>query len=193
MAASATLPNLDQLASFIEAGEAYAFDDSYRPVPLYTYVQACGHIGKNRYLFDKGLNSYVPSILQRFSKGRPSIVFCHSKKETEQLADELTKSYRNPSGLNSSTLNTFANQASSSALQRFIRSGIAYHHAGLDMCDRKVVEEAFLSGSISCLCATSTLAMGVNLPSHLVIVKGSECSYDSLFFFSQTKSDIILF
>eukprot|EP00804_Cyclotella_cryptica_P018375 CCRYP_015473-RA/>CCRYP_015473-RA protein AED:0.16 eAED:0.29 QI:0/0.37/0.22/1/1/1/9/0/1809 len=173
VAVSATLPNLVQLASFIEAGEAYAFDDSYRPVPLLTYVQACGHIGKNRYLFDKSLNQYVPNILRRFSKGRPAIVFCHSKKETEQLADELTKSYSNPSALNCSTLNSFASQASSSSLQRFIRCGIGYHHAGLAANDRKIVEESFMSGSINCLCATSTLAMGVNLPSHLVVIKGN--------------------
>lgn len=175
VAVSATLPNLDQLAGFIEAGEAYAFNDSYRPVPLHVHVQACGHIfNNNRYLFDKGLNQHVTSLLTRFSIGRPAIIFCHSKNDTEKLADELTKSYSNPSSLNTSVLNTFANKASSSALQRFIRCGIAYHHAGLELSDRKIVEEAFMTGSIKCLCATSTLAMGVNLPSHLVIVKGSE-------------------
>jgi ATP-dependent DNA helicase HFM1/MER3 len=118
----------------------------------------------------------VPSILHRFSKGRPAIVFCHAKNDTETLANALTQSYSNPSSLNTSALNNFANQANASSLQRFIRCGIAYHHAGLDFNDRKVVEEAFKSGSISCLCATSTLAMGVNLPSHLVVVKGSKCS-----------------
>lgn len=175
VAVSATLPNLDQLANFIEAGEAYAFNDSYRPVPLHTHVQACGHRGSNFYLFDKGLNQHVTSILHRFSKGRPSIVFCHSKNETEQLADELTKSYSNSSSLNTSALNTFANRANASSLKRYLRCGVAYHHAGLEFSDRKVVEDAFMSGSINCLCATSTLAQGVNLPSHLVIVKGSKC------------------
>ena len=55
VAVSATLPNLGELASFVESGEAFVFDQSYRPVPLNIYVQACGHIGKNRYLFDKSL------------------------------------------------------------------------------------------------------------------------------------------
>lgn len=175
VAVSATLPNLDQLAAFIEAGEAYAFNDSYRPVPLYTYVQACGYIANNNhYRFDQGLDNHVLSILHRFSKGRPAIVFCHTKSGTENLADKLSKEYSNPSSLNTSALNNFANRVSSSALQRFIRCGIGFHNAGLDYNDRKVVEEAFLSGSISCLCATSTLAMGVNLPSHLVVVRGSK-------------------
>jgi len=173
VAVSATLPNLGQLASFVESGEAYVFDKSYRPVPLSVYVQACGRIGNNRYLFDKSLNQHVPGILKRFSSGRPAIVFCHSKKETEQLAEELTKSYANPSRVNDSVLVDFSGKTNTPSLHRCIRKGIAFHHAGLDASDRRLVEEAFGSGSISCLCATSTLAMGVNLPSHLVVIKGT--------------------
>jgi len=67
----------------------------------------------------------------------------------------------------------FSYKASTASLQGCLRKGIAYHHAGLDADDRKLVEEAFSSGNIACLCATSTLAMGVNLPSHLVIIKGT--------------------
>lgn len=147
------------------------FDQSYRPVPLNVYVQACGHIGNNRYLFDKSLKQHVPSILRRFSSGRPSIVFCHSKKETEELADELTKSYANSSGVSESALIAYSSKTDNASLHRCIRKGIAFHHAGLDPSDRRLVEEAFGSGSISCLAATSTLSMGVNLPSHLVGTK----------------------
>ena len=168
VAVSATLPNIGHLASFVESGEAYSFDQSYRPVPLNVFVQACGHIGSNRYLFDKSLNQHVPSILKRFSSGRTAIVFCHSKKETEDLAGELTKSYANPSMLNESALANFSDMTETSSLHQCIRKGIAFHHAGLDASDRRLVEQAFGSGSISCLCATSTLAVGVNLPSHLV-------------------------
>ena len=62
----------------------------------------------------------------------------------------------------------FASMTDTASLHECIREGIAFHHAGLDASDRRLVEQAFGSGSISCLCATSTLAMGVNLPSHLV-------------------------
>ncbi|KAL7427055.1 hypothetical protein ACHAXH_000542, partial [Discostella pseudostelligera] len=153
VAVSATLPNIGHLASFVESGEAYSFDQSYRPVPLNVLVQACGHIGSNRYLFDKSLNQHVPSILKRFSSGRPAIVFCHSKKETEDLAGELTKSYANPSMLNESALANFSGMTETSSLHQCIRKGIAFHHAGLDASDRRLVEQAFGSGSISCLCA----------------------------------------
>ena len=88
------------------------------------------------------------------------------------LADELSKSYVNGRS-SESTLINFASKTDTASLQRCLRRGIAYHHAGVDPFDRRLVEEAFGSGSISCLCATSTLAMGVNLPSHLVIIKGT--------------------
>lgn len=41
------------------------------------------------------------------------------------------------------------------------------------MEDRQAVEQGFLNGNITILCSTSTLAVGVNLPCYLVIVKGT--------------------
>ncbi len=40
--------------------------------------------------------------------------------------------------------------------------------------DRTLVEELFADGHIQCLVSTSTLAWGVNLPAHSVIIKGTQ-------------------
>jgi ATP-dependent DNA helicase HFM1/MER3 len=52
-------------------------------------------------------------------------------------------------------------------------AGVAFHHAGLELGDRHQVESGFLDRKISVICCTSTLAVGVNLPCHLVIIKGT--------------------
>lgn len=67
-----------------------------------------------------------------------------------------------------------------------LTSGIAFHNAGLDLQDRLAVEAGYLDGSIKVICCTNTLAVGVNLPAHLVIIKGTtqytpkECEYSEL-------------
>lgn len=58
-------------------------------------------------------------------------------------------------------------------LKQTLTSGVAFHHAGLDGPDRVAVEKGFLEGQINVICCTSTLAVGVNLPCHMVIVKNT--------------------
>lgn len=54
-----------------------------------------------------------------------------------------------------------------------VKHGLAYHHAGLSTSDRETVETLFRQSKICVLCSTSTLATGVNLPAHLVIIKST--------------------
>lgn len=65
-------------------------------------------------------------------------------------------------------------------LKVLMLQGIAFHHAGLVLQDRQFIEESFRNGSVPVLLSTNTLAMGVNLPAHLVIVKSTEVSKNSI-------------
>ncbi len=56
-------------------------------------------------------------------------------------------------------------------LASLVRRGIAFHHAGLVNEQRALIEEHFKKGTIKILCATTTLALGINLPAHTVLVK----------------------
>lgn len=49
---------------------------------------------------------------------------------------------------------------------------VAYHHAGISADDRAAVEKLFQQGQVRVLCSTSTLAVGINTPTYLVIIKG---------------------
>ncbi|MFC7324373.1 DEAD/DEAH box helicase [Halorubrum rutilum] len=52
-----------------------------------------------------------------------------------------------------------------------LRSGVAFHHAGLRSGHRSVVESAFRDRDVACICATPTLAAGVNVPARRVVVR----------------------
>ena len=153
---SATLPNISDVAEFLDANEAYAFDESYRPVPLATHVVGCGHSGKNQFMFWNSLDKRLPEFISKYSDGKQSLIFCHTKKDTEKIARMLAGDING-----------------ASTLEVCMAKGFAWHHAGLDPNVRKTVELAFVSGRVRTLAATSSLALGVNLPARLVIVKGT--------------------
>jgi ATP-dependent DNA helicase HFM1/MER3 len=143
-------------------------------VPLTIHVIGQGKIGdssKDRYFFWQNLDRNVPEMIARYSNNRPAIVFCHSKLDCEKLADLLAVSKN--IGFRDSRSSEMAAQTRVSKLQRVLLNGIGYHHAGLEVEDRRLVERSFASGKIRVICATSTIAMGVNLPAHLVVVKGT--------------------
>ena len=59
-------------------------------------------------------------------------------------------------------------------LKELLPYGFAIHHAGLHRLDRNLVEDLFGDKHIQVLVSTSTLAWGVNLPAHTVIIKGTQ-------------------
>ena len=59
-------------------------------------------------------------------------------------------------------------------LQELLPYAFAVHHAGMNRTDRKIVEDLFADGHAQVLVCTATLAWGVNLPAHSVIIKGTQ-------------------
>lgn len=51
--------------------------------------------------------------------------------------------------------------------------GFSCHHAGMLRADRSIIEKYFGDGLTKVLVCTSTLAWGVNLPAHAVIIRVS--------------------
>jgi activating signal cointegrator complex subunit 3 len=59
-------------------------------------------------------------------------------------------------------------------LQELYKDGFGIHHAGMLRADRNLSERMFASGVTKILVCTATLAWGVNLPAHTVIIKGTQ-------------------
>ncbi|KAH6758462.1 U5 small nuclear ribonucleoprotein helicase [Perilla frutescens var. frutescens] len=63
-------------------------------------------------------------------------------------------------------------------LVQFFESAVGIHHAGMLRADRGLTERLFSEGLLKVLVCTATLAWGVNLPAHTVVIKvlpGSHC------------------
>ena len=180
VAVSATIPNIDDLAKWLGKSESsaafYQMDESQRPVPLKKVV--LGYAKPNpfsAFKFDLMLNYRLPHVLELYSDMKPSIVFCSTRKGTTQAAQVLAKEmkffFRQE---DIQWLKKASYQFRDSKLSELVARGIAYHHAGMDVNDRKLVEKIFLSGRMAVLLSTTTLALGVNLPAHLVIIKSTQ-------------------
>ncbi|TRY99611.1 hypothetical protein DNTS_004811 [Danionella cerebrum] len=194
---SATLPNLDLLARWLNA-ELYS--TSYRPVPLMELVKIGTKILDDSMnlvlqfkpaLQVKGDDDHIVSLcFETVQGGHSALLFCPSKNWCEKLADSIGREFYNlhhkelqsGSGIQSISLNqeglmdVLAQLKRTPAgldqvLQRTVPWGVAFHHAGLTFDERDILEGAFRQGFIRVLAATSTLSSGVNLPARRVIIR----------------------
>lgn len=111
------------------------------------------------------------------------LVFVHSRKETGKTArairdmclekDTLGQFLKEGSA-SMEVLRTEAEQVKNQELKDLLPYGFAIHHAGMTRVDRTLVEDLFADRHIQVLVSTATLAWGVNLPAHTVIIKGTQ-------------------
>ncbi len=69
------------------------------------------------------------------------------------------------------------------AIRDLFGDGFSVHHAGMLRQDRTLVERLFSEGFIKVLVCTATLAWGINLPAHSVVIKVDCVTQTNYFFF----------
>ena len=182
---SATLPNYADVAAFLRVKPdegLFFFDYSYRPVPL--QMQYLGITERNAFKRFQLQNEicYEKAVDQRRG-GNQILIFVHSRAETGKTAralrdialerDELSHFVRDVSATQE-ILREESSAAKNPDLKDVLPYGFAIHHAGMARADRELVEELFADRHIGVLCSTATLAWGVNLPAHAVIIRGTQ-------------------
>lgn len=118
----------------------------------------------------------------QYSRGKSALVFCSTRKGAQEAAQRLaqmamTFGHSNPFIKDREQLKRLREVSLSCTdkqMQSYILYGVAYHNGGLAAKDRNLVESLFLSGDIQVLCTTNTLAHGINLPAHTVIIKSTQ-------------------
>ncbi|CEL57890.1 pre-mRNA-splicing helicase BRR2 [Rhizoctonia solani AG-1 IB] len=181
---SATLPNYKDVAKFLRVDEKkglFYFDATYRPCGLrQEFIGVTEKKAIKRY---QVMNEVCyEKVLDHAGKNQV-LVFVHSRKETAKTAKfirdmalekETITQFVKPESASREILQTEVESVKDRNLVDLLPFGFGIHHAGMTREDRTLVEDLFNDGHLQVLVCTATLAWGVNLPAHTVIIKGTQ-------------------
>ncbi|XP_040148136.2 helicase POLQ-like isoform X3 [Ictidomys tridecemlineatus] len=191
---SATLNNVEDLQQFLQA-EYYT--SQFRPVELKEYLKINDTIYEVDSKADSGMTfsrllnykysdtlkkmdpDHLVALVTEVIPNYSCLVFCPSKKNCENVAEMickfLSKEYlKQREKEKCELIKNLRNMSSGNmcpVLKRTIPFGVAYHHSGLTNDERRLLEEAYSTGTLCLFTCTSTLAAGVNLPARRVILR----------------------
>jgi len=183
---SATIPNIKQLASWIESihnKPVKTVIEEKRPVPLHFFFQCQNeivdkieHLKRLSYPRPNKLATLINYLRQK--DGFPAIYFVFGRRRAEDLAFELysynfldSKEKSQIVSLYDSLCERFdlKHEKTAQTLSQLIQKGIAYHHAGMLPTLKEVIERLFTSRLLKVIFTTETFALGINMPSRSVI------------------------
>ncbi|MFB6172037.1 MAG: ATP-dependent DNA helicase, partial [Haloarculaceae archaeon] len=181
VALSATIGNAAELAGWLDAE---LVDSEWRPIDLRKGV----HYGQALH-FDDGSKRELPVrsnekptaavVRDTVEEGGSSLVFVNSRRNAEAAARRLasvvsaslTDEERDRLASVAEEIRAVSDTETSDDLADAVEQGGAFHHAGCASDHRELVEEAFRDRLLKVVCATPTLAAGVNTPSRRVVVR----------------------
>ncbi|KAI8610960.1 Sec63 Brl domain-containing protein, partial [Chytriomyces sp. MP71] len=181
---SATLPNYIDVATLLRVDPKHGlffFDNTYRPCPL--QQQYIGITEKKALKRFQLMNEICYEKVMEEAGKNQILVFCHSRKETAKTAKALRDmaieketigQILRQDAASREILQTEAASVKNADLQDVLPYGFGIHHAGMTRADRTLAEDLFSDGHVQVLVSTATLAWGVNLPAHTVIIKGTQ-------------------
>lgn len=120
--------------------------------------------------------------IKQFSPTKPVLIFVASRRQTRLTAMALLSllqregdhAHQQWLGMSQTELEQTLEVVRDDNLRLTLTYGVGMHHAGLQQAERALCERLFVERKLQVLVATATLAWGINVPAHLVIVKGTE-------------------
>jgi ATP-dependent RNA helicase HelY len=193
---SATIANADEIAAWISTThrEISLVRHDERPVPLDHYLFRDERLvlirsgnGKRRSVFNadrKSDSPYPSDVLRAMARADllPAIWFAFSRNGAEGSAQACIKAAPRLTEEQLGRIETAIAAALEalppedrslpqlSSLLGLLRRGIGFHHAGLLPPMKELVERLFIEGLLSVVCATDTLAVGINMPARSVVI-----------------------
>ncbi|MFB6154243.1 MAG: ATP-dependent DNA helicase [Halodesulfurarchaeum sp.] len=180
VALSATVGNADEIATWLDAA---LVDSTWRPIDLRKGVHFGNALhfddGSKRELTTGGSSQTAAIVEDTLEDGGSALVFVNSRRNAEAAARrmaEVTAGYRSDGAADrladlADEIRDVSDTETSEDLASAVERGAAFHHAGLAREHRTLVERAFRERDIRAICATPTLAAGVNTPSRRVVVR----------------------
>lgn len=107
------------------------------------------------------------------SAGEQTIIFVRDRVGAMRLAAAVAEGLGAGEESTASGFDSLERTTVREQLQRLIGYGAGFHSSDLQFEDRRAVEAGFATGQLRVLCATPTLALGVNLPAQNVIIDPS--------------------
>ncbi|KAB0798855.1 hypothetical protein PPYR_06735 [Photinus pyralis] len=186
---SATLPSYLDVSQFLrvnpEVGLFY-FDNRFRSVPLVQTFVGIKPSKQGQYQNDLDEVCFE-KVVEFLRDNHQVLVFVHARNQTVKTANFLKETagkrkmldlFLPPRSIQAKKANLEIGNAPNKIVDDLVAHGLGVHHAGMMRRDRSLIEKHFMNGTIKVLVCTATLAWGVNLPAHGVIIKGTEI-YDS--------------
>nr|XP_046256523.1 activating signal cointegrator 1 complex subunit 3 [Scatophagus argus] len=186
---SATLPNYLDVATFLHVNPyigLFFFDSRFRPVPLGQTFVGIKTTNKIQQLHDTDEVCYN-KVLEQVKAGHQVMVFVHARNATVKTAMGLIEMAKNhgeicffepEQGPDYGQCEKQIQRSRNKQMKEMFPEGFGIHHAGMLRSDRSLMESMFSKGYLKVLVCTATLAWGVNLPAHAVIIKGTQI-YDA--------------
>ncbi len=177
---SATIDNAQAVADWLDAGLVVS---DWRPVELKvgTYfddeLQFVGAPARHLPAAKDPIASLVEDTIK---DGGQCLVFVSTRRSAEAQAQRLGGIVRDLlSAEDAAALEEAVDELDDGGeqsptgkkLRKLVQAGVAYHTAGLDNKQRRFLEANFRARRIKVLCATPTLAAGVNTPARRVIIR----------------------